>query len=145
MNYWHTLATRELISNEEAVHGLFLLVDEETPDVDYPTRVAMLKDRGLISDGFAGPPEQAATRGLVAVAIARILDVPGGVMFHLFPRSPRYAARELEHLGLFPTSSPHQPLAGPAYLAIIGRAQDHLAGVNRVTGANLPEPADEPM
>src|SRR3954469_3490700 len=35
MEFWHTLATRNLTSNDEAFHGLLLFIDSEDPAKDY--------------------------------------------------------------------------------------------------------------
>jgi hypothetical protein len=43
MEFWHTLATRNLTSNDEAFHGLLLFLDSEDPAKDYAGRVELLK------------------------------------------------------------------------------------------------------
>src|SRR5947207_12592523 len=62
MEFWHTLATRNLTSNDEAFHGLLLYVDGEDPATDYAGRVKTLKDRGLLDRSFDQPADQAVQR-----------------------------------------------------------------------------------
>src|SRR4051812_17084836 len=43
LDYWHTIATKSLISNDEAFHGLLLYLDGADNAQSYGDRVAMLK------------------------------------------------------------------------------------------------------
>jgi len=137
MDFWHTLHDRPVTSNDEAMHALLLLLDGEDPADTYEGRVQALKDRGILSPEFSAPSDEAVTRGTLAVAITRALNIRGGVMLRLRPFSPRYATRELRYVGLFPASSPHQTFSGADFVAIIGRVEDYdRAILKRKRGAS---------
>ena len=125
LEFWHALAERPVTSNDEAFHGLLLFLDEEDPATDYAGRVSALRSRGMLPAGFDKPAEQAVERGTLAVAVVKALKIDGGLMLHLFPRSPRYAVRELQFMELFPPSSPNQTFSGTEFLGIIGKLEDY--------------------
>ena len=125
MQFWHALADRKVTSNDEAFHGLLLFLDGQDPAADYGGRLEVLKSRGLLPTGFERPANEAVNRGTLAVLLVRALQVDGGLLLRLFPHSPRYATRELQFLGLYPRSSPHQTFSGPEFLGIMGRVEDY--------------------
>src|SRR3954452_15473962 len=69
MEFWHTLAERNLTSNDEAFHGLLLYLDSSDPAGDYAGRLKAMKDRGLLDAGFHQPSDQAVQRGVLAQAL----------------------------------------------------------------------------
>lgn len=128
LDFWHTLATRPVTSNDEAFHGLLLYTDGEDPAQSYDQRVTTLKQRKMLPADFDESPEAAVTRGDLAVAICRILEVRGGLMMRLTNNHPRYATRELQFLTVYPPSSPRQTFSGNEFLGIIGRVEDYQRG-----------------
>ncbi len=134
MAFWHSMAERTLVSNDEAFHGLLLFADNREECKTYEERVSLLKSRKMLPGDFNAPADQAVTRGAMAVAICRIIAHRGGLMYSLLPTSPRYAVRELEFLDLYPPSSPQQTFSGPEFLGIIGRVEDYQRG----NPANVP-------
>jgi hypothetical protein len=128
MEFWHTLAERNLTSNDEAFHGLLLYLGDTDPAGDYPGRVRELKSRGLLDAGFNQPADQAVQRGILATALVRALKIKGGVFQRLTHDNPRYAVRELMYLDLYPPSSPQQTFSGSEFLGIIGRIEDYQRG-----------------
>ncbi len=118
MEFWHTLAQRNLTSNDEAFHGLLLYLSDTDPASDYDGRVKELKSRGLLDVGFHQPADQAVERGILAQAIVRALKIKGGVLQRLSHDNPRYA----------PPSSPNQTFSGTEFLGIMGRIEDHQRG-----------------
>ena len=128
LEFWHRLAEEPVTSNDDAFHGLLLFFDGEDPAADYAGRVAALRERGLLPGGFDEPAEQAVTRGTLALALVRALDIRGGVMMAFPGRNPRYAVRELQFLGLYPPSSENQTFNGAEFLGVIGKAEDYQRG-----------------
>jgi len=112
-------------SNEEAFHGLLLYMDGSDPDATYEARVRDLKSRRLIPPDFKHGPNEAVSRGTLAVAMVGALHIKGGLMMHLVGPTPRYALRELEYRGLYPISSENQTFSGAEYLGIIGKMDDY--------------------
>jgi hypothetical protein len=127
LEFWHTLATRPVTSNDEAFHGLLLYADGEDPARDYAGRVSTLKSRKMLPGNFHRPAEEAVQRGPLAQAICRTLEIKGGVMLRL-TGAQRYAVRELQFLELYPPSGPQQTFSGSEYLGIIGRMEDYQRG-----------------
>ena len=128
MEFWHTLAERNLTSNDEAFHGLLLYLDAEDPATDYAGRVKALKAKGLLNADFNQPSDQAIQRGILAQALVRALKIKGGMLQRITHDSPRYAVRELMYMDLYPPSSPQQTFSGTEFLGIIGRIEDYQRG-----------------
>jgi hypothetical protein len=128
MEFWHTLAERNLTSNDEAFHGLLLYLDSDDKATDYAGRVKALKAKGLLDASFNQPSHQAIQRGILAQALVRALKIKGGLMQRLTHDSPRYAVRELMYMDLYPPSSPQQTFSGTEFLGIIGRIEDYQRG-----------------
>jgi hypothetical protein len=126
LEFWHTLSQRPVTSNDEAFHGLLMFLDGDDPASDYAGRVETLRARRMLPRGFDRPADEAVTRGTLAVAITRALDIKGGLVMRTFGPTPRYAVRELRYLELYPpASSPNQTFSGAEFLGIIGRMEDH--------------------
>jgi hypothetical protein len=129
MDFWHGLATEKLTSNDEAFHGLLLYLDGKDDAKDYAGRVSALKSRGLLDKKFDRPSDEAVTRGALSVALCKILQYKGGLMMHVVGPVPRYACRELEYRGVYPTSSPQQTFTGTEFVGVIGKLDDTQHGV----------------
>jgi hypothetical protein len=125
MQFLHTLADRNIASNDEAFHALILFLDGNDPAADYPTRVAALRARSMLPAGFAEGGDQAVERGTVAVALVRALSIKGGLTMRVLGPSPRYAVRELQFMDIFPPSSPNQTFKGSEVLSILTKAEEY--------------------
>lgn len=125
LEFWHTLADQPVTSNDDALHGLLLFLDGTDPANTYDERVTALKSRGLLPRSFDAPPDEAVSRGTLAVAITKALDLPGGWVMRLSGPTPRYATRELVFMDLYPPSSPNQTFSGTEFLGIIGKLEDY--------------------
>ncbi len=128
LDFWHRLGERPMTSHDDAFHGLLLYLDGNDASPDYAARVATLKSRKLLPEGFDRPAEEAIQRGTLAMVIARVVDLKGGVMYTLLGPTPRYAVRELQNEGLYPPSTPHQTFSGSEYVGIIGKLEDYQRG-----------------
>lgn len=128
LEFWHTLAGRPVTSNDEAFHGLLLYVDNQDDAGNYVARVKTLKSRKMIPQNFNESAEQAVSRGTLAVAMCRILEIRGGMMMRLSQSQPRYAVRELQFMDLYPVSSSNQTFSGSEFLGVIGRMEDYQRG-----------------
>jgi hypothetical protein len=147
MEFWHALPERRVASNDEAFHALLLFIDGADPAGDYDARVRAMRDRKMLPAAFDGTSAEAVKRGTLAVALARALEVKGGLSMRLFGPSPRYAVRELQYVGLFPQSSPQQTFSGPELLGIIARAEDYQRMYNEdalAEGAPTGNPTQPP-
>lgn len=128
LDFWHEVATRNLVSNDEAFHGLLLYLDGKDAATSYEARVATLRSRGLLPGGFSQPGNQALQRGTLAVALVKTLKIQGGLTMRLFGNSAHYATRELDYRGVYPRSSENQIFTGAEFVGVIGKAEDFRQG-----------------
>ena len=128
LDFWHTLANKDLVSNDEAFHGLLLFIDNADNAQTYEERVAALKSRNLLPQNFDKPADHALTRGTLAVPLVKHLRLNRGVTLALLRNNDRYATRELEFENIYPPSSPNQLFSGASFVGVIGKAQDYLSG-----------------
>jgi hypothetical protein len=128
LDFWHGLATKSLISNDEAFHGVLLYLDAKDDATTYAQRVEQLKSRRLLPANFNQPAKQALDRGTLAMPLARSLNLRGGLTMRLTGLTPRYAARELEYRNIYPSSSTNQIFTGAEFVGVIGKAEDFRTG-----------------
>ena len=128
LDYWHEVASKPLVSNDEAFHGLLLYLDGKDDATTYDQRVATLKSRDFLPTNFNRTASDALDRGTVAVALAKHLGLRGGLTMRLTGVTPRYATRELEYRGVYPPSSPNQIFTGAEFVGVIGKAEDFRRG-----------------
>jgi hypothetical protein len=140
MAFWHTLATRRVTSNDEALHALLLFFDGEDQAQDYAGRVELLKSRYWLPSGFDAPANQAVTRGTLARVLAAGLEIKGGLTMRLAGPLPRYALREMVNLRIFPPGSANQTISGSQLLTVIGKSEDYqvLRAAKAVSGEQPP-------
>lgn len=146
LDFWHGLDAAPVATNDDAFHSVLLFVDGTDPNPDYAGRVSALKSRGMLAKNFNEPANQSVTRGTLAVALLKALQLKGGLMLHLVGPIPRYAVRELYSEGIFPLSSPHQTFSGAELVGVIGKVEDYQRGnaVNR-PAAQLPSDPEVPL
>jgi hypothetical protein len=128
LDFWHGLADRPVVCNDEAFHGLLLFFDGTDPATAYAQRVATLQNRKMLPGGFDAHGDEAVTRGTLAVALVRGLKIGGGWALTLLGPTPRYATRELVYRGVYPASSSWQTLTGNELVGIMGKAEDFQRG-----------------
>jgi hypothetical protein len=128
LEFWHALADEPIASNDAAFHGLLLYADGKDDARDYAGRVATLKARKMLPGNFNEPAEAAVRRGVLAVAILRVVQERGGLTMRVIGPMPRYAVRELQFMGLYPPSTPNQSFSGNEFLGIIGKLEDYQRG-----------------
>lgn len=128
IDFWHTMTSEPVASNDQAFHGLLLYADGKDDSPDYAARLHTLKTRGMLPYGFNESAEQGVRRGTVAVAVMKLLDQKGGVTLHVLGPNPRYAVRELMFLSVYPPSTPNQSFTGNEFVGIIGRVEDYQQG-----------------
>lgn len=129
VQFWDLLPTRSAVSNDEALHGLFLTADGEDRFQGYDARVAEAKSRKWLPSSFNEPANMAMQRGTLAVAVCVWTKVRGGVTMMVLGPTQRYATRELVYLGIMQGNSTEwMSFSGLEYVAVIGRAQDYVNG-----------------
>lgn len=126
LDYWHGLPGQSAVSNDEAFHGVLLMFDGADATMSYDNRVAALKERGWLPEGFEEGPDIAMRRGTLAYILVRAMDVEGGVMMFVTSRSARYANLELQRIGVMPPGSDLMVLDGLDYVGTMSKAQDYM-------------------
>jgi hypothetical protein len=80
---------------------------------------ALALERGWLPRGTKA--EAPVRLGALSLLIMRAFDLPGGIMYSVFP-SPRYACRELAYKKInLGRSDPALIVSGPQFLRILGR------------------------
>jgi len=134
MEFWHAMTDRPVASNDEAFHALLLFFDGQDTAAAYEDRVATLKERGMLAADFNESAAAAVKRGTLATAVMAGLEIQGGVVYQTLALvagpSPRYAAKELQYMGLYPAGSDQQVFTGADLIDIIARAEDYQRRVN---------------
>jgi hypothetical protein len=137
MNFWHDLADQRVTCNDDAFHALLLYSDGKDDSKTYDDRVAALKAKGLLSQSFSKPANQAVGRGVLAVAIVKLLGIKGGWVMHVFGPTERYATKELEYDGIYPPSSPQQTFSGAEFVGIMGKVDDYQPPAEPTTNPTM--------
>ncbi|MBL8745193.1 MAG: hypothetical protein JNK58_02435, partial [Phycisphaerae bacterium] len=125
LDFWHQLPGRSAVTNSEGLHGVLLLADGSDPTTSWEERLALLKERGWVSESFAQAGDETIDRGTLAKALCHALDIKGGVMMQLTGKMPRYALRELTYLRVMAASTENQIVNGLDYIGIMSKAQDY--------------------
>src|SRR4051794_32058631 len=131
LNYQRQITDRRICSNDDAFHLLIQFANDGNVDpcADYTQRLQWLNDRRMLPASFDRPADEAITRGTLAVAIARMLNIRGGILMHALPQSERYATRELVYRGIYPPdSSPNQIYSGIEVVGILAKMEDFQVG-----------------
>ena len=102
-------------------------VDEQYINLEAQT--AYLQEQRLLPPRCAVTfdPKAPLRKGLFAVVLARTLNVRGGVFYHLFPSSQRYALKELVHQGILSPGYPSDLVSGQEFVASVARAVEQIA------------------
>jgi hypothetical protein len=112
-----------VVTNDDALHALFLFQRGEDPFETYEERANEARRLGWIPlSGDFPPPNESATVGMVSVAIARITGVRGGLTMRVLGPTPRAATREMIYLNVLPDRTENQALTGPEFIEFLGRA-----------------------
>ncbi len=127
LDFWHSLPGKSAVSNNEGLHGLLLFADGSDPSTNYDQRLALAKERGWVPDTFNEPGDMVMQRGTLARAVAVATGIKGGVMMRLTNSHGRYAARELQYLGIMGESTEQQAISGLDFVGVISKVQDYQA------------------
>jgi len=126
LNFWHTLAERNVTSHDEALHAILLFKIGCDKSENYADRVAAMKGCGWLPPGWDKPANEAITRGTTSMILARMLNIKGGLSMWILGPTPRYATRELQSMNIMPAGTENQSISGSQFLTIIGQVEDYL-------------------
>lgn len=150
LDFWDDLATRSVVTNNDALYGLLLLADNASARESYQDRVAAAQSAGWLKSDDPPPANESARVGMISLAVCDILEITGGVTMLVFGPSTRYCTRELVYLEVIPPRSENQSLSGLEFVDLVSRVQafrDPRAAVTDLTEAQdtlIDEPAADP-
>lgn len=147
-NFWTDLETRRVVTNNDALHGLFLAADGVDPNPSYEDRLFAARERGWIGDDFqpdTRPANQSANIGDLSVAACRIANINGGLTMRLIGPTPRYATKELVYREMIPDRGDNQSMTGLEFIDFVTRIQDLTpVAVTPVPAPATPAPPENP-
>ena len=126
LDFWDELTTQPVVTNDDALHGLLLVVAPELVEANYVARLDAARKRGWIGEDTDLPPTESARVGMIAVAVCDILEIQGGVTMRLLGPSPRYCTRELVFRRVIPLRTATQSLTGLEFIDLVGRVEDSM-------------------
>jgi len=156
LEFWSGMEGRPRLSNNEGLHGLFVMADGEDKAKNFEERVLTAKERGWLDSDWSEPEAMSMQRGTMARAIVVICQIKGGVWLQLLGPTKRYATRELVDMEIMSEGTTENlSITGLEYVSVISRARDYI---NTQAMKNQPpqapaavepeapaEPAPEPM
>jgi len=140
MAYWDEVAKRPAVSNDEALHGLFLFAEGADYSGSWQDRLELARQRGWVPHSFSEDPDLALQHGALARAVAVITRIEGGVMMRLLGPTPRYALRELVWEGIMAGGTANQTITGLEFVGVVSKAHDYMLR-NNVPIGTPPETA----
>ena len=67
-DFWDELTTQRVVTNDDALHGLLLVVAPELVEANYAARLDAARKRGGIGEDADLPPTESARVGMIALA-----------------------------------------------------------------------------
>lgn len=131
IEFFEDLERSHVVSNNDALHALFIFADKSDGWVTYDERVAEAKRRMWLSDWFDEPSTESAQVGWIATAACRITGIRGGLTMRVVGPIPRYAVRELTHGDILIAKKESQSFSGLEFvdfLTRLGRMSKLLGG-----------------
>jgi hypothetical protein len=124
--FWDSLSTQPVVTNNDALHGLLLLIDGKDDCETYECRYQAGVDKGWFDGNWGDmpPADESARIGWMAVAGCQILKIKGGLTMQLFGDSPRYCSRELTFMGILPSVTENEALSGLEFTAYVDNIED---------------------
>ncbi len=91
----------------------------------------LIREPGTSPLSFSGSEEQFLTRGQLGLMLCEVLQVKGGVMRRVFPRSGRYAHKELVYHGIMRPGSSREYISGQELVVTVIEAINYVTGEGR--------------
>jgi hypothetical protein len=139
LDFWDDLATRPVVTNNDALYGLLLVSGEENPPDSYDSRLAAARELQWIGENQSPPINESATVGMISMAVCDILQVRGGLTMHLLGPSPRYCTRELIFLEYIPRRTENQSLSGLEFIDLLSHVEETMRPVEPAPEAESSE------
>ncbi len=131
--YLDRLSSQDTVSENDAMRGILLLLDEKDDAKSFEERTQLLLERGIVSGSWSFQKDRPLTRGKFAYMIFQAIKLPGGIILTVSGPSQRYCLRELEYRQFMSQGFILAPVTGLEYVGVLTRADTY-----RRTGT-LPE------
>jgi len=123
LEYWRDLSEKDVATWGDAVVLASSLVQNSDELADFSTAESFLQANGFLEGMVIRPADAPLRRGTTALLYLRLLRIKGGLMFHLFPNSERYAHREAAYQKLLATGKSASFVSGAELISIYSRCQ----------------------
>ena len=120
------VADQENVSENDAMRGVLLLLDDQDSAETFQQRVDLMLERGLVSPNWDFSADRPITRGRLAYMICEATNMPGGVILTLTGPSQRYCHRELQFRGMMTSGAIFSPVSGLEYVSVLTRADTFI-------------------
>ena len=119
--YLAMLVPKRIAFNYDAAKAIVILMDVDEEHLDLTAQVAYLKERGFVPRRLQQTfdPMAPLRRGVAAHMFHRALGIRGGLAWHLFGPTERYALKELVFRGIMASGHPHDLISGAELVQIM--------------------------
>ncbi|MGQ0614950.1 MAG: hypothetical protein ACT4PV_14540 [Planctomycetaceae bacterium] len=128
LDFWDAVAEQKAVSNHDALRALLLLAEKGAAARDFQGCLAIARERGWIGADASLVANETAEAGWIARAVCLELGIKGGLTMRLAGAHPRYALKELIHMGMMPPKTRRQSISGLELIALMSRAEDYQKG-----------------
>ncbi len=125
--YLAGLISKRVAFGYDAAKAIVILMGVDEEYIDLAAQVAYLRDNGMLPKRAQGAfdPMQPLRKGLAAYLFCRALKVPGGVAWHLFGPTQRYALKEMVFRGWMPPGQVSDLVNGAELVQLMNQAAQH--------------------
>lgn len=122
--YLAGLIQKRVVFGYDAAKVLVILMGVDEEYIDLAAQVAYLKDNRMLPKHAQGAsdPMQPLRKGLATYLFCRALKIPGGVAWHLFGPTQRYALKELVFRGWMPPGQVNDLVSGAELVQLMNQA-----------------------
>ncbi len=124
--YLDRISSMKTISENQAFHGILLLMNSEDPHGTFESRVKELLSRDIARRSWDFSADRPLRRGRMAYLVCRLCGIEGGVVMRLVGPNERYCLRELKYKGIVRNSSPSGIVSGFEFAAVLARADTYM-------------------
>lgn len=126
LDFLDHVATLPVATNNDVLHGLFLLEQSDLVGQHYDRYLFEARRRGWIAEEAFPSPNESARIGMIAMAACDLLNIKGGMSMRLFGPFPRACTRELVYLEMIPLRTENQSLSGLEFIDLLSRIEDDM-------------------
>lgn len=137
LDHTEQLERQPITTNDDMLHGFFVLADGSDPWTTYAQRVIEARRRGWVPEDWDEPAVESAAVGRMASIAVHIGKIRGGLSMLIMGPVPRYALKELIYQDILPARTENQSLSGLEFVDFLNRLarMSRLSETTAATGA----------